>query len=147
MKPLDQDRLEDGYSEEMNRNPANTAYEKWHREMARAENGDEVLYPWHRTVLKVLPDLNGKHVLEIGCGRGDFTITMPDVIRWRDSRRLIFPRLPSKWQTQSSAELVSPSSSWSMMPSVWAWVATRTIILFRVNALNMCLIQTRWRQK
>jgi SAM-dependent methyltransferase len=30
------------------------------------------LHPWHRTVLRLLPELNGRKVLEVGCGRGDF---------------------------------------------------------------------------
>jgi SAM-dependent methyltransferase len=48
-------------------------YKRWHESMALAESDQEVpLYPWHRTVLKLLPDLNGKTVLEVGCGRGDF---------------------------------------------------------------------------
>ena len=41
--------------------------------MATEEAASEVpLYPWHATVLKLLPNLNGKRVLEVGCGRGDF---------------------------------------------------------------------------
>jgi ubiquinone/menaquinone biosynthesis C-methylase UbiE len=41
--------------------------------MIAAEEGQSTpLYPWHRTVLNIIPDLNGKCVLEIGCGRGDF---------------------------------------------------------------------------
>ena len=48
-------------------------YEEWHKGMASVEaNQDIPIYPWHQTVLKLLPDLNGKRVLEIGCGRGDF---------------------------------------------------------------------------
>lgn len=49
------------------------AYEQWHSRMAASEaDRDLVIYPWHHTALKLLPDLNGKRVLEIGCGRGDF---------------------------------------------------------------------------
>jgi SAM-dependent methyltransferase len=48
-------------------------YESWHKSMASVEADEPIpLYPWHRTVLKLLPDLNGKLVLEVGCGRGDF---------------------------------------------------------------------------
>jgi ubiquinone/menaquinone biosynthesis C-methylase UbiE len=48
-------------------------YEAWHKSMAAAETGQNTpTYPWHQTVLKILPDLNDKAVLEIGCGRGDF---------------------------------------------------------------------------
>jgi len=42
---------------------------------AQAENrGEEIIRPWHRTVARRLPDLTGKKVLELGCGRGDFSI-------------------------------------------------------------------------
>jgi ubiquinone/menaquinone biosynthesis C-methylase UbiE len=34
----------------------------------------EVLFPWHRTVARLLPDRSGARVLEIGCGRGDFSL-------------------------------------------------------------------------
>lgn len=34
----------------------------------------EISYPWHRTVARLLPDLDGASVLEIGCGRGDFSL-------------------------------------------------------------------------
>lgn len=48
-------------------------YEAWHKEMATVEVGQDMpLYPWHQTVLRLLPDLGNKRVLEIGCGRGDF---------------------------------------------------------------------------
>jgi 2-polyprenyl-3-methyl-5-hydroxy-6-metoxy-1,4-benzoquinol methylase len=48
-------------------------YDAWHESMAAAElNQVSSLYPWHHTVLKLAPDLNGKAVLEVGCGRGDF---------------------------------------------------------------------------
>lgn len=48
-------------------------YDSWHRSMSLVEADQaEPLYPWHRTVLTLLPDLNGKTVLEVGCGRGDF---------------------------------------------------------------------------
>ena len=48
-------------------------YDSWHTGMALAE-ADQVdpIYPWHCTVLKLLPNLMGKTVLEVGCGRGDF---------------------------------------------------------------------------
>jgi SAM-dependent methyltransferase len=52
-------------------------YDTWHQSMALAEADQvEPLYPWHDTVLKLLPDLNGKNVLEVGCGRGDFAISL-----------------------------------------------------------------------
>src|SRR4051812_27985924 len=54
----------------------NAAYEEWHKDMARTEGAGEMLYPWHHTVLKLLPDLGGKRVLEIGCGRGDFSMAL-----------------------------------------------------------------------
>ncbi len=51
------------------------SYDTWHAHRATAELlGEDILRPWHQTVSRRLPDLNGKRVLEIGCGRGDFAI-------------------------------------------------------------------------
>lgn len=50
-------------------------YEVWHQGHAAAEGSvAEPHDPWHVTVSRLLPDLNGKRVLEVGCGRGDFSI-------------------------------------------------------------------------
>ncbi len=50
-------------------------YDIWHEQASAFEHGDaEHLFAWHRTVIKLLPDIDGKAVLEIGCGRGDFSI-------------------------------------------------------------------------
>lgn len=50
-------------------------YDVWHQERAHVELFTTRLqYPWHRTVARLLPDLHGKKVLEVGCGRGDFSI-------------------------------------------------------------------------
>jgi ubiquinone/menaquinone biosynthesis C-methylase UbiE len=50
-------------------------YDTWHRHMGRYEQVfPEPSQPWHVTAARSLPDLNGLHVLEIGCGRGDFAI-------------------------------------------------------------------------
>ncbi len=52
-------------------------YEAWNTSMAAAEAGQIApTYPWHETVLKIVPDLNGKTVLEVGCGRGDFALLL-----------------------------------------------------------------------
>jgi ubiquinone/menaquinone biosynthesis C-methylase UbiE len=51
------------------------AYDLWHQQRAAEESPQaEIIYPWHRTVARLLPDLSGAHVLEIGCGRGDFSL-------------------------------------------------------------------------
>ena len=50
-----------------------TNYDSWHQKHAVEGATDLLLEPWHRTVIKFLPDLNGLDVLEIGCGRGDFS--------------------------------------------------------------------------
>jgi ubiquinone/menaquinone biosynthesis C-methylase UbiE len=51
-----------------------TNYDSWHRKHAGGtEPAPLTLEPWHLTALKLIPDLNGLHVLEIGCGRGDFS--------------------------------------------------------------------------
>lgn len=50
-------------------------YNVWHERMAASEADGSVLqHPWYVTVARLLPDLSGKSVLEIGCGRGDFAI-------------------------------------------------------------------------
>lgn len=50
------------------------AYDTWHLQKNRAGAIEEALDPWHFTALKLLQRLDGKDVLEIGCGRGDFAI-------------------------------------------------------------------------
>lgn len=50
-------------------------YDAWHHHIAQYEQAlIEPFQPWHVTVARLLPDLNGLQVLEIGCGRGDFAI-------------------------------------------------------------------------
>jgi len=48
------------------------AYDAWHAELGIDEENDT---PWHRIVRSYLPieTLRGQHILEIGCGRGDFS--------------------------------------------------------------------------
>jgi SAM-dependent methyltransferase len=47
-------------------------YEAWHEERDRASEEHLPTAPWHLSTLRHLPDLRGKRVLEIGCGRGVF---------------------------------------------------------------------------
>jgi SAM-dependent methyltransferase len=50
-------------------------YDAWHHRRAEGEGGSLTLSrPWHVTVARLLPDLDGQRVLEVGCGRGDFSI-------------------------------------------------------------------------
>lgn len=50
-------------------------YNAWHGRLAEGEAAGDVLQqPWYVTVARLLPDLSGRRVLEIGCGRGDFSI-------------------------------------------------------------------------
>ncbi|HEY0404984.1 MAG TPA: class I SAM-dependent methyltransferase [Pyrinomonadaceae bacterium] len=50
-------------------------YNAWHERLAAAEAEGSVLqHPWYVTVARLLPDVSGQRVLEIGCGRGDFSI-------------------------------------------------------------------------
>jgi ubiquinone/menaquinone biosynthesis C-methylase UbiE len=50
-------------------------YDSWHNSLAATEVSSTGLHhPWHLTVERLLPSLQGKKVLEIGCGRGDFAI-------------------------------------------------------------------------
>lgn len=41
--------------------------------MSKNDHQEILGYPWYATVNKLLPDLNGKKVLEVGCGRGSFS--------------------------------------------------------------------------
>ena len=53
----------------------NTEYDAWHLQMGKGEQVTEKLsHPWHITTARLLPDLNGRRVLEMGCGRGDFAL-------------------------------------------------------------------------
>lgn len=47
-------------------------YNGWHEEMSLHEEEDILKLPWYNTVAGILPDLSGKKVLEVGCGRGVF---------------------------------------------------------------------------
>jgi|SRR6266850_1819977 len=50
-------------------------YNSWHERMAERECvQNQLTFPWHKTVEKLLPPADYKHILEIGCGRGDFSI-------------------------------------------------------------------------
>jgi ubiquinone/menaquinone biosynthesis C-methylase UbiE len=50
-------------------------YDEWHTHLGAVEkDADTLSQPWYQTVLRLLPDLNNKKVLEIGGGRGDFSI-------------------------------------------------------------------------
>src|SRR5256885_1267128 len=55
-------------------------YESWHKTMARRETRTEsgLFHPWHQSVARNLPALAPKRILEIGCGRGDFTLWLAD---------------------------------------------------------------------
>ena len=48
------------------------SYETWHEEQEAAADEHEAGAPWHLATLRHLPNVHGKRVLEIGCGRGVF---------------------------------------------------------------------------
>jgi ubiquinone/menaquinone biosynthesis C-methylase UbiE len=59
----------------LNESDKEKLYNDWHKSLGISESDFETLnHPWYQTVMKLLPDLNGKKVLEIGAGRGDFSI-------------------------------------------------------------------------
>lgn len=47
------------------------AYDEWHRNFDATE--DPIDTPWHTMAIPQLPPLEGRRVLEIGCGRGGFS--------------------------------------------------------------------------
>lgn len=48
-------------------------YDQWHKTMSAHEQHNVLALPWYKTVEGLLPDLNNKRVLEVGCGRGVFS--------------------------------------------------------------------------
>ena len=48
------------------------SYDTWHDEREAAYDVHAPTAPWHLATLRHLPDVAGKRVLEIGCGRGIF---------------------------------------------------------------------------
>jgi len=52
-------------------------YDAWHAQRSAYEQShSDRLFAWLKTVLRLLPPIDGKAVLEIGCGRGDFSICL-----------------------------------------------------------------------
>ena len=51
-----------------------TEYEAWHQRVHEMELGQDgaSLAEWYINALKLLPTIKGRHVLEVGCGRGQF---------------------------------------------------------------------------
>jgi ubiquinone/menaquinone biosynthesis C-methylase UbiE len=47
-------------------------YDEWHQTMSSHEETEILNLPWYKTVISLLPDLSGKKILEVGCGRGVF---------------------------------------------------------------------------
>lgn len=61
----------------LNESEKEKLYNDWHKSLGVSESDFETLQqPWYQTVMKLLPDLTSKKVLEIGAGRGDFSIWM-----------------------------------------------------------------------
>ena len=59
----------------LNENDKERLYDQWHKDIGASEQDFETLNrPWYKTVIRLIPNLNGKKVLEIGAGRGDFSI-------------------------------------------------------------------------
>ena len=49
-------------------------YDQWHRDLYQnEEDGYALSKVWYQKTIENLPDLSGKRVLEIGCGRGEFS--------------------------------------------------------------------------
>jgi ubiquinone/menaquinone biosynthesis C-methylase UbiE len=50
-------------------------YDKWHKDVAVNESSNTItLCEWHHDAVEAFSDIQGKDVLEIGCGRGDFSL-------------------------------------------------------------------------
>src|SRR4051812_48151816 len=52
-------------------------YDRWHAEVHHDEGVEQLsLASWHRSALALAPNLDGQRVLEVGCGAGDFSISL-----------------------------------------------------------------------
>jgi ubiquinone biosynthesis O-methyltransferase len=52
-------------------------YDRWHERVHRGDDIEELsLASWHRSALDLAPPLEGRSVLEVGCGAGDFSISL-----------------------------------------------------------------------
>jgi ubiquinone/menaquinone biosynthesis C-methylase UbiE len=58
------------------------AYDRWHSELAE-DPQSTALHSWHRNVARLLRVSPGSRILEIGCGRGEFSSMLAS--RYRDS--------------------------------------------------------------
>lgn len=56
----------------MSNSTAKELYDKWHGELSEHEE-DNSNAPWHQMTKQHLGDIQGRKVLEIGCGRGGFS--------------------------------------------------------------------------
>jgi SAM-dependent methyltransferase len=54
-------------------------YNIWHANMQNSDINDVLQLPWYKTVFDNLPNLNNLNVLEIGCGRGAFTLFLSKI--------------------------------------------------------------------
>ena len=48
------------------------SYDEWHDHRERLDDDGGPGAPWHLLTIAHLPEVRGKKVLEIGCGRGVF---------------------------------------------------------------------------
>lgn len=56
-------------------NPAEVKYNKWHKNLSKKEDSEWILKsPWYTSVNQLLPAEFQGRILEIGCGRGDFSL-------------------------------------------------------------------------
>lgn len=63
-----------------NQSELDNAYDQWHESVHGNENPIQInLAPWHKTVLRLLPSLEGLNILEVGCGVGDFALHLADL--------------------------------------------------------------------
>jgi ubiquinone biosynthesis O-methyltransferase len=52
-------------------------YNKWHEEVHGSESLDVLrLAQWHHSAMVIAPEVTNRKVLEVGCGAGDFSITL-----------------------------------------------------------------------
>lgn len=65
---------------EMNESPKklNEEYDAWHRERAGSDDG-ALQMPWYDSVYREILKVRADHILEVGCGRGEFAILLRSI--------------------------------------------------------------------
>ena len=83
----------------MSKHSTQSDYNTWHEKRGYH---DELIEPWHVSVSKLIPDLSNKCILEVGCGRGDFSVWLKRTVVY------IVLTMPIRLARKAHAVILSP---------------------------------------